>query len=61
MKKKVFLFVILIVMLVLALCGCKKLVPGDSTILYDPKADGMEIVKNLDSYDVMQEAFTYYK
>lgn len=62
MKKKIFIAVSFIVLVMAIMTACQVvLVPGDPTILYDPSAEGMEIIKDLNSYDVMQQAFTYYK
>lgn len=61
--KKTLIAVVGAVLLVTTLClvACKKtkLVPGDSTMLYDPS--DMEIVKNLDSYDVIMQAYDNWK
>ncbi len=62
MKKKIIIVFSLVILLIAVLVGCKNtLVPGDVTVLYNPKDDGMQIVKDLDSYEVMQQAFSYYK
>ena len=62
MKKKILIAIALVVLLIGVLCACSnKLEPGDSTILYNPKKDNMEIVKDMDAYDLIKKAYTTYQ
>ena len=62
MKKKILIAIALVVLLIGILCACSnKLEPGDSTILYNPKKDNMEIVKDMDAYDLIKKAYTTYQ
>ncbi len=62
MKKKILISLSLLVILILALCGCTKDLPyNDYLVLYNPKDDGMEVVKDLNAFSVMEQAFDYYK
>lgn len=65
MNKKLILCVIAVMLVaVVALSACGKpqdLTPGDSTVLYDPSADGMQIVDGEDSHAAIKQAYEAYK
>lgn len=62
MKNKIIMATALIALLIAILCGCNnKLEPGDSTILYNPKTDGMEIIKDMDAYELIKQAYNTYQ
>lgn len=63
MKKKILIMLLLVVALVIALAGCENdgdVHAGEPNMLYDPNAEGMQIIEGANSYDLMKKAYESY-